>query len=568
MIANLLPRLRTAAIAILAIGVVGVGLFALARPPQDSSLSAAQQEDPPVPVQVATVEAGTIRSTLTYSGTIHAAREVNVAPRTSAPLASVLVEEGDTVGAGDPLATLDAGTLPSEVQQAAANLEAAQARLQVVLDGATTADFAAATQAVLSAENALNAAQTALETTQGRYTLASNVDEAQSAAQDMRGQRDSASEDLDAAIARVSDSNSTTASTLRRQIDNLDGELRAACGEPRNRDRCTSLAQDADDLRSLVTAIIEETSMSGANPLSILESFESTAPDEERESLESAAFRWLQAGTTLPGLNDRINDLVFAVSVGQGLPGTQELPDAVRARDAAASALIAAREQLETLQDGPASADELTSRAAVTQAEAQLASARSAVEQTTIYAPFDGVIAEQVLEAGSFVSPQTPVFRLIADAVELRVTVDEGRIGMVTEGLATEVAAPAYADRVFDARVASVNRTGDPNAHTFEVRILADDPEGLLRPGMSAEVTIVAVDRPDAVLVPVNAVLDTADGPAVFTVEDGHARLQHITTGISDPTSVEVLDGLHAGDQIVVVGQQLVRDGDEVRVTP
>jgi multidrug efflux pump subunit AcrA (membrane-fusion protein) len=99
------------------------------------------------------------------------------------------------------------------------------------------------------------------------------------------------------------------------------------------------------------------------------------------------------------------------------------------------------------------------------------------------------------------------------------------------------------------------------------VKVRADDPERLLKPGMYAAVTIVTATKTDALLVPANAMTtDAAGAPAVLIVKDGHAALRPVKTGITTAESVEIVEGISRGEQVIVVGQSAVRDGQAVSV--
>jgi HlyD family secretion protein len=123
----------------LAAGAVGVKRLSTNSPATTSTTPA-----PPAPVQVLQVKPGPIRTMLTYSGAVQPSQQVNVSPRVAGQLVSLNAEVGTFVRAGDRLGTLDAGSLPAQLQQAQASLQSAQARLAIVLSGSRPTDVAAA----------------------------------------------------------------------------------------------------------------------------------------------------------------------------------------------------------------------------------------------------------------------------------------------------------------------------------------------------------------------------------------------------------------------------------------
>src|SRR5437870_2275365 len=79
--------------------------------------------------------------------------------------------------------------------------------------------------------------------------------------------------------------------------------------------------------------------------------------------------------------------------------------------------------------------------------------------------------------------------------------------------------------------------TGDARAHTFDVKVMADDPEGQLKPGMFAQVAIVTAQRNDALLVPNAAVIQQGPSARVFVVANGKAAARPVKVGVSDATN-------------------------------
>ena len=86
--------------------------------------------------------------------------------------------------------------------------------------------------------------------------------------------------------------------------------------------------------------------------------------------------------------------------------------------------------------------------------------------------------------------------------------------------------------------------------------------------GMYAQVEVIAADRSNVVLVPREAVLRQANGDTVFVVADGKARARQVEIGLADEKSYQVVSGVAVGEPVVVVGQNVLRDGQEVRVPP
>jgi membrane fusion protein (multidrug efflux system) len=106
----------------------------------------------------------------------------------------------------------------------------------------------------------------------------------------------------------------------------------------------------------------------------------------------------------------------------------------------------------------------------------------------------------------------------------------------------------------------------DAATATFKVTLEVADPQGNLKPGMFARVGIVFERRAEALTIPRVALLDTDGSANVFIVHNGKAEHRALKTGLSNAGRVEVLDGLSGAEQVVVVGQTGLKDGNPVRV--
>jgi membrane fusion protein (multidrug efflux system) len=111
-----------------------------------------------------------------------------------------------------------------------------------------------------------------------------------------------------------------------------------------------------------------------------------------------------------------------------------------------------------------------------------------------------------------------------------------------------------------------VSPTVDAATATFKVTLEVDDPQGDLKPGMFSRVGIVFERRSDTLTIPRVALIDTDGSANVFVVTAGKAEQRPVKTGLSHAGKVEITEGLQGGEQIVVVGQNGLKDGNPVRV--
>jgi HlyD family secretion protein len=245
------------------------------------------------------------------------------------------------------------------------------------------------------------------------------------------------------------------------------------------------------------------------------------------------------------------------------------------------------------------------------QGEASLARARDELSKTTIRAPMDGTVTKlnaekgEITLTGTMNNPGT-VIMIVSDMGEILATVDvdETRVTQVKLGQTARVVVDAvgetkpYTGKVVEIAGSSVQRTGQ-QTQVFEVKIALDMVDAQLRPGMTAKARVETARLDHAIAIPIQAVMlrppkdfepaaaakssaAPKDEPVkpvaagktgenkecVFVVEKGKAHLRAVKSGISDETSVAVLEGLKDGDTVVTGPYRALRDlknGDAVK---
>jgi membrane fusion protein (multidrug efflux system) len=172
------------------------------------------------------------------------------------------------------------------------------------------------------------------------------------------------------------------------------------------------------------------------------------------------------------------------------------------------------------------------------------------------------------VEIGDYISPQIPLLQVIdMDVVEVVVRIPERDIGRISTGLRAEVEVISYSERVFRGKVDELSPVVEPISRTREARIRIDNAGHALKPGMFGKVKIVIRRSSDAILIPVAALVERDDRRVVFKVNNEKAALVDPEIDIKEGDMISVLSGIEEGDMIIVIGQQNVNDGDEVRVT-
>jgi membrane fusion protein (multidrug efflux system) len=197
---------------------------------------------------------------------------------------------------------------------------------------------------------------------------------------------------------------------------------------------------------------------------------------------------------------------------------------------------------------------------------ARVAAARSHVDDTVIRAPFAGRVGLRRVSVGSLVSPGTTITTLDdLSVIKVDFLVPENFLAGLREGLKVKANAAAFPGRDFTGTVTGVDSRIDPVSRSVTVRAAVPNPDLALKPGMFLNVTL-GRDEHDALMVPEAALVPEQSRQFLFVIEGGRAIRREVRIGARQPGRVVIVDGLKAGDQVIVEGTQKVREGGEVRV--
>jgi membrane fusion protein (multidrug efflux system) len=218
------------------------------------------------------------------------------------------------------------------------------------------------------------------------------------------------------------------------------------------------------------------------------------------------------------------------------------------------------------------SAQQLIARADADKAQAQLAvdqaraaSARTRLDKTVIRAPFAGVTGLRKANAGDFVDPGQDLVDLVKlDTLELDLRAPEVVLSELAVGQKVDFGVDAFREELFKATVVAIAPTVDAGGRSVSLRARFENPEGKLRPGMSARVRIVLANSPSALVVPEQAIVPMGEQKNVYTVVQGKAKLVPVTLGERQPGAVQVTSGLKDGDVVITSGLQKIGDGAPV----
>jgi membrane fusion protein (multidrug efflux system) len=234
------------------------------------------------------------------------------------------------------------------------------------------------------------------------------------------------------------------------------------------------------------------------------------------------------------------------------------------------AAFLASQQRYDMAQSGTRVEDKLAASAQSNAATAQMQEAKKRLADCQLRAPISGFIGMRQIEVGNTVAPGVPVFSVVdLDPVKVRVGIPEAEVGKVQEGSRAEVSIPSLDGQRFDGRVEAIAASSDPASRTYIAKIVVLNPKHQLRAGMVSEAHLIGDAQVNAITVPGSAIVRDARGVTqVYVVTPGQSRVygRRVDVGAMIGNEVEINSGLIGNEQIVVDGQQNVREGSPVRI--
>jgi HlyD family secretion protein len=475
---------------------------------------AAPKEEAATPVEVATAETGDIALIFSYAGDLQAKDSVTVLPGAGGRIESVLVEVGDEVKAGDSIALIESDIYAAQLKQAEIGLANAKLNLAKMEEGARPEQVAAAQAAVELARASLNDVTTL--SPDERAVAVANIEQAQTNLK---------------ALTTVSDDERTVAASNLAQAE---AGLRLAQAEYDKIAWAGQAGMTPQALQLQQATIAYETALAAYNL--------QTNPNEFQLEQAQIAYDTARAAYNL-----------------QANPSDAQLAPLM-------SQLVQAELNLALTERPFTDSDFEQARIGIKQAETALELAQLQLDETTIRAPFDGVIAELYVTKGSSVGPGAPVTLVVSDVLEVMVNIEENRISQIFTGQPAALRVTAYPGQDFPAVVTSIAPIADSSTHTFAVKVTPVDEQGLLRAGMFTNLAILAEEKQNTLIVPRSAVTVINGQETVYVINGDVAEQRPVTTGLFEPERIEIVSGLEVGETVVIAGQRDLIDGAKVEI--
>ena len=273
---------------------------------------------------------------------------------------------------------------------------------------------------------------------------------------------------------------------------------------------------------------------------------------QARQSLAEARLAWQQAGREA----QRRSKLAE-----QGMISAEQAEQARHLAQTRKTALTRAELAEQALKPGGDEEKLLQQR---------LRNARASLDKTRISAPFAGKVQTRNVEPGDQVQPGKVLLEIArSDGLEIVAAVDEKHIAPLQLGQQAVVIADAWPEQELAARVSFMAPTVDENSGTLDVHLLVDDPQQLLRLGMTVSITVFTAHKEQALSAPRDYLQQDADGWHVLVLGDGRAQRRQVQPGLQAGTRIELLSGVQAGELLLLpesvpAGNQRLRAGTPV----
>jgi len=216
--------------------------------------------------------------------------------------------------------------------------------------------------------------------------------------------------------------------------------------------------------------------------------------------------------------------------------------------------------------------DDVTARRLVAEGEVErsrlaLALARERLGKARVHAPLSGSVKEKRVTAGDYVRNGTPLLLIIqTNPLKLLFSVAEKDVGSLRVGQEVRFTVDAFPGHAFPGTVRTVYPHVDERTRTLQVEAVIPNPAQALKPGLFARVTLYSGPAREQVVTPVTSLLYEGQKTKVFLVQQDRARERFVKVGRKYGEVMEVLEGLAAGEAVVVVGQNNLTDGMKVHV--
>ncbi len=222
-----------------------------------------------------------------------------------------------------------------------------------------------------------------------------------------------------------------------------------------------------------------------------------------------------------------------------------------------------------------------TSEAGLEQAKLQLEQANENYQGSFIKSPFNGIVGAIFFEENQMVPAGQPVVQIVnTSAMKSKLQLSSKDISAVSIGQSVLINFPSIPDKEYKGKVININHAVNKLSNLLEIEVQLINPDNRIKSGIFGKFLIEAATKKGVIVLPENSLLQrteiivdkktgvqkTMKKYFVFAVDNGLSKLKEVKTGINSDGRIEILKGLKIADTVIVVGQNIVRDGQKVKI--
>lgn len=200
--------------------------------------------------------------------------------------------------------------------------------------------------------------------------------------------------------------------------------------------------------------------------------------------------------------------------------------------------------------------------------KAEYETAKIQLERTKIYAPYDGILGVTDVSLGEYLVVGAPIIQISAiNPIIAQFPISQNFFSKIKVNEPITVTVDSWPNEKFDGVIYAIDPQIDVETRTVTVKADVKNDDLLLRPGMFAYISLPIEVKENAILIPEEALIPSADKLNVIKIVDGIAQFAKVTIGVRQNGFVEVTSGLEKGDVIVRSGQLKVQEGTQVEIS-
>lgn len=199
-------------------------------------------------------------------------------------------------------------------------------------------------------------------------------------------------------------------------------------------------------------------------------------------------------------------------------------------------------------------------------ARASLALSQARLDKTRILAPYEGVLGLRQVSPGDYLSEGQDIVNLeVLDPLKVDFRIPQKAVSQIRLKQVIEVSLDAYPGERFTGEIFAINPRLDEVGRSQAIRAHISNSEGRLSPGQFVRVSVILAERPNALVIPEEAIMPMGERLLVNLIVAGKVELREVKLGKRQAGKVEIVEGLQGDESLISAGWQKVREGMAVR---